>query len=72
LWGYALFQIPWGNICDRIGPRRTLTTSIFLFAIGSGSMALAPKLAEVRRGLTILSYFEPQSESKFCVCKDFL
>jgi sugar phosphate permease len=24
LWGYALFQIPWGNICDRIGPRRTL------------------------------------------------
>ena len=45
LWGYALFQIPWGNICDRIGPRRTLTASIFLFAIGSGSMALAPKLS---------------------------
>src|SRR6266403_4374258 len=31
LWGYALFQIPWGYICDRIGPRRTLTASIFMF-----------------------------------------
>jgi hypothetical protein len=29
-------------------------------------------LAEVRRGPAILSYFEPQSESKFCVCKDRL
>ena len=45
LWGYALFQIPWGNICDRVGPRRTLTASIFLFAMGSGLIPLAPKLA---------------------------
>src|SRR5713226_8090757 len=30
LWGYGLFQIPWGYVCDRIGPRRTLTASIVL------------------------------------------
>ena len=23
LWGYGLFQIPWGYVCDRVGPRRT-------------------------------------------------
>jgi ACS family glucarate transporter-like MFS transporter len=57
LWGYALFQIPWGNICDRIGPRRTLTASIFLFAIGSGSMALAPKLA-LSTGFSMLLAFQ--------------
>jgi MFS transporter, ACS family, glucarate transporter len=57
LWGYALFQIPWGNICDRIGPRRTLTTSIFLFAIGSGSMALAPRLA-LSTGVSMLLAFQ--------------
>src|ERR1700730_5020305 len=45
LWGYALFQIPWGNICDRIGPRRTLTTSIFLFYIGSWAISLSPHLS---------------------------
>src|ERR1700752_1776747 len=37
LWGYGLFQIPWGYVCDRIGPRRTLTVSIFCFAVGSGA-----------------------------------
>ena len=57
LWGYALFQIPWGNICDRIGPRRTLTASIFLFAIGSGSMALAPRLA-LSTGVSMLLAFQ--------------
>ena len=57
LWGYALFQIPWGNICDRIGPRRTLTASIFLFAIGSGSMALAPRLS-LGTGFSMLLAFQ--------------
>jgi ACS family glucarate transporter-like MFS transporter len=57
LWGYALFQIPWGNICDRIGPRRTLTASIFLFAIGSGLIPLAPGLA-LRAGLSMLLAFQ--------------
>jgi sugar phosphate permease len=33
LWGYALFQVPWGYVCDRIGPRRTLTASILCFAV---------------------------------------
>ena len=28
------------------------------------------RLAEVRRGWAILSYFEPRREGKFCVCKD--
>jgi ACS family glucarate transporter-like MFS transporter len=57
LWGYALFQIPWGNICDRIGPRRTLTTSIFLFAIGSGLIPFAPKLA-LSTGFSMLLAFQ--------------
>jgi ACS family glucarate transporter-like MFS transporter len=45
LWGYGLFQIPWGYVCDRIGPRRTLTASIFCFAVGSGAMVFAPRFA---------------------------
>jgi MFS transporter, ACS family, glucarate transporter len=45
LWGYGLFQIPWGYICDRVGPRRTLTASMLLFAIGSAAMGITPKLA---------------------------
>ena len=53
LWGYGLFQIPWGSICDRIGPRRTLTASIFCFAVGAGIMGLAPRLA-VGTGLSVL------------------
>jgi ACS family glucarate transporter-like MFS transporter len=57
LWGYALFQIPWGNICDRVGPRRTLTASIFLFALGSGLIPLAPKLA-LRTGFSMLLAFQ--------------
>jgi ACS family glucarate transporter-like MFS transporter len=57
LWGYALFQIPWGNICDRVGPRRTLTVSIFLFAMGSGLIPLAPKLA-LSAGFSMLLAFQ--------------
>jgi ACS family glucarate transporter-like MFS transporter len=57
LWGYALFQIPWGNICDRVGPRRTLTASIFLFALGSGLIPLAPKLA-LSTGFSMLLAFQ--------------
>ena len=47
LWGYGLFQIPWGYVCDRIGARRTLTMAILLFAVGAGAMALVPSLAAV-------------------------
>jgi ACS family glucarate transporter-like MFS transporter len=57
LWGYALFQIPWGNICDRIGPRRTLTASILCFAVGAGAMGLAPWLA-VSTGFSVLIAFQ--------------
>jgi MFS transporter, ACS family, glucarate transporter len=45
LWGYALFQIPWGYICDRVGPRRTLTVSMLLFAVGAAAMGVTPRLA---------------------------
>jgi ACS family glucarate transporter-like MFS transporter len=57
LWGYALFQIPWGNICDRVGPRRTLTASIFLFTIGSGVMGFTPTLA-ASTGISVLLAFQ--------------
>ncbi len=56
LWGYGLFQIPWGYICDRIGPRRTLTASIFCFAVGSGAMVFAPKFAAAT-GISALAVF---------------
>src|SRR6202047_2722055 len=56
LWGYALFQIPWGYVCDRIGPRRTLTASILCFAIGSGAVVLVPKFAAAT-GISTLAAF---------------
>src|ERR1039457_3381701 len=56
LWGYGLFQIPWGYICDRIGPRRTLTASIFCFAVGSGAMVFAPRFAAAT-GVSALAVF---------------
>ena len=57
LWGYALFQIPWGYICDRLGPMRTLTASILCFALGAGLMGAAPFLAATA-GLSILLAFQ--------------
>ncbi len=56
LWGYGLFQIPWGYICDRIGPRRTLTASILCFAVGAGAVALVPRLAAMT-GISALAAF---------------
>jgi ACS family glucarate transporter-like MFS transporter len=56
LWGYGLFQIPWGYVCDRFGPRRTLTASIFCFAVGSGAMVLAPRFAAAT-GVSALAIF---------------
>ena len=56
LWGYGLFQIPWGYVCDRIGPRRTLTASILCFAVGSAAMVLVPKFAALT-GITTLAAF---------------
>lgn len=47
LWGYGLFQIPWGYICDRIGPRRTLTASMLCFAAGAAAMGIAPRISSV-------------------------
>ncbi len=57
LWGYGLFQIPWGYICDRIGPRRTLTASILCFAVGAGAMGFAPRLA-LSGGISVLLAFQ--------------
>jgi ACS family glucarate transporter-like MFS transporter len=56
LWGYGLFQIPWGYVCDRIGPRRTLTWSILCFAVGSAAMVFAPRFATAT-GLSALVVF---------------
>ena len=55
LWGYGLLQIPWGYICDRIGPRRTLTVSILCFATGSAVMVVVPKFAAA--GISTLAMF---------------
>src|SRR5258708_27635871 len=57
LWGYALFEIPWGYICDRLGPLRTLTASILCFGFGAGMMGVAPRLA-AGAGLSVLLVFQ--------------
>jgi ACS family glucarate transporter-like MFS transporter len=56
LWGYGLFQIPWGYVCDRFGPRRTLTFAIICFTLGAGAMGLVPKLAATT-GISVLAAF---------------
>lgn len=56
LWGYGLFQIPWGYVCDRIGPRRTLTAAMLCFAAGAGAMGLVPRLATIS-GVSVLAGF---------------
>src|ERR1700724_1670553 len=56
LWGYGLFQIPWGYICDRLGPRRTLTASILCFPVAAGVLGFAPKLA-MASGISVLLAF---------------
>ncbi len=56
LWGYGVFQIPWGYICDRIGPRRTLTAAIILFGIGAGAVGLVPSFAAAT-GISALAAF---------------
>jgi ACS family glucarate transporter-like MFS transporter len=56
LWGYGLFQIPWGYICDSVGPRRTLTASMLLFAIGSVAMGITPRLG-LTAGMSVVTAF---------------
>jgi ACS family glucarate transporter-like MFS transporter len=56
LWGYALFQVPWGYICDRIGPRRTLTAAILCFSAGAGAVVLIPFFAAAT-GVSALAAF---------------
>ena len=56
LWGYGLFQIPWGYVCDRIGPRRTLTAAMLCFAVGAGAMGLVPRVAAFS-GVSVLAGF---------------
>jgi MFS transporter, ACS family, glucarate transporter len=53
LWGYGLFQVPWGYVCDRYGPRRTLTAAILCFAVGSAAMGAAPRIA-MGAGVSVL------------------
>jgi MFS transporter, ACS family, glucarate transporter len=57
LWGYAIFQIPWGYVCDRLGPMRTLTASILCFGLGAGMMGIAPRLA-MSTGISVFLAFE--------------
>jgi MFS transporter, ACS family, glucarate transporter len=57
LWGYAIFQIPWGYVCDRIGPLRTLTTSIVCFGLGAALMGLAARVA-LASGVSVLLAFQ--------------
>ncbi len=56
LWGYGLFQIPWGYVCDRIGPRRTLTVAIFIFGVGAGVVGMVPRFAGMA-GISVLAGF---------------
>ncbi|MGH9438932.1 MAG: MFS transporter, partial [Terriglobia bacterium] len=55
LAGYAIFQIPWGYLGDRFGPRTVLTVSILAWSVLTALMGVAPRLA--MGGLTVLSAF---------------
>lgn len=57
LWGYGLFQIPWGYICDRVGPRRTLTAAMLCFAVGATAMGFVPRLSAIA-GISVLTAFQ--------------
>jgi ACS family glucarate transporter-like MFS transporter len=57
LWGYGFFQVPWGYIGDRYGPRRTLATAMLLFCVGAALMPVAPRLA-LRTGISVLLAFQ--------------
>ena len=57
LWGYGLFQIPWGYVCDRVGPRRTLTAATVCFAVGAAAMGFVPRLAALA-GVSVLTGFQ--------------
>ena len=57
LWGYGFFQVPWGYIGDRFGPRRTLATAMLLFCIGAAMVPLAPRLA-LGTGVSVLLAFQ--------------
>ena len=57
LWGYGLFQIPWGYVCDRVGPRRTLTAAMLCFAAGAAAMGSVPRLAAIA-GISVLTGFQ--------------
>lgn len=57
LWGYGLFQIPWGYVCDRVGPRRTLTAAMLCFAVGATAMGLVPRLSAIA-GISVLTAFQ--------------
>lgn len=55
LAGYALFQIPWGYLGDRYGPRTLLTVSILAWSVCTAATGIAPRLAT--SGFTALSAF---------------
>jgi MFS transporter, ACS family, glucarate transporter len=57
LWGYGFFQIPWGFLGDRYGPRRTLITAMLIFCLGTAAMPIAPHLM-VSGGIGIVLAFQ--------------
>ncbi len=55
LAGYAIFQIPWGYLGDRYGPRKLLTVSILFWSVCTAAISIAPRLAT--GGLSVLWAF---------------
>jgi len=44
IFGYGIFQVPWGWLGDRLGPRAVLTWAIFVWSIFTGLTAVAGDL----------------------------
>lgn len=57
LWGYGFFQIPWGFLGDRYGPRRTLIFAMLIFCVGTAAMPIAPFLT-LSSGVGIVLAFQ--------------
>jgi MFS transporter, ACS family, glucarate transporter len=53
---YALFQLPWGYVGDRFGPRRVLTIGVLWASLATAATALAPRLAAFT-GMNLLTSF---------------
>jgi sugar phosphate permease len=53
---YAAMQLPSGTLADTLGPRKTIAAGLFVSAVGSTLMGLAPSFSMVYVGRLVVSF----------------